>query len=115
MIARQPPVRRARCWALTALLAAATPALPSPQDCYASNALEAARAVRKAEAVVQRASKAGALWLNAQEAFERARSALARGEPAQAACAAGEATFFAELGMRQLRYPPYRVFPGDEK
>ena len=96
-------------------LAAVAPAFPSQQECASRDMQEAARSVRKAEAAVVRAAKAEALWLNAQEALGRAKAALARGEPAQAACAAEEAIVFAELGVRQLQYPPYRAFPGDEQ
>lgn len=115
MIARQRLHYRSRYLLLTAVLAAVAPALPSQQECSARDMREAARSVRKAEAAVARAARAEALWLNAQEALGRAKAALARGEPAQAACAAEEAIVFAELGLRQLQYPPYRVFPGDEQ
>ncbi|MGH8632201.1 MAG: hypothetical protein ACREU7_15750, partial [Burkholderiales bacterium] len=73
-----------------------------------------ARAVREAEAAIARAANAQALWLNAQQALERARSALAQGEPARAACAAVEARAFAALGRQQLHYPPYRVNSGNQ-
>ena len=114
MIERQRPGRLSHLSAAAALLAAAGPVFPSPQDCSTHNAMEASRAMREAQTAIDRAAKAGALWLNAQEALERARSALARGEAGQAACAAAAARSFAVLGIQQLQYPPYRASSGDQ-
>jgi hypothetical protein len=69
---------------------------------------QAARAVREAEIAVNRAAEKKALWLNAQEALERAKTALAKGNAPLAGCEAADAKVFAELGIRQLEYPPYR-------
>jgi hypothetical protein len=112
-IGRQRPDRLSRLFIAAALLAVAAPALASPQDCSTRSMAQAARAVREAEAAVARAAKAQALWLNAQQALEQARAALAQGEPSRAACAAAEARAFAALGIQQLGYPPYRVNSGD--
>ena len=45
---------------------------------------------------------------------ERAKAALTRGDPAQAACAAAAARSFAALGLQQLQYAPYRTNSGDQ-
>jgi hypothetical protein len=115
MSLRQRPDRLSRWLSAAAFLAAAAPVFPSPQDCSDRNMQQAARAVREAEAAVARAARSEGLWLNAQEALDRARAALARGEAGKAACAASEASRFAALGIRQLRYAPYRVFPGGQQ
>ena len=114
MIERQRPDRLSRLLATAALLVAAAPIFPSSHDCPARSLKEASRAVREAEAAVTRAAEAGALWLNAQEALERAKAALTRGDPAQAACAAAAARSFAALGLQQLQYAPYRTNSGDQ-
>ncbi len=114
MIRRQVPNRLSRWLAASALLAAAPCSFPSPQNCADRSMVEAARAIRQAEVAIAQAAKAGSLWLNAEQALERARSALARREPGLAACAAVEAGSFAVLGIQQLQYPPYRAISGDQ-
>ena len=71
MIERQRPGRLSHLSAAAALLAAVGSVFPSPQDCSTHNVMEASRAVREAQTAIDRAAKAGALWLNAQEALER--------------------------------------------
>ncbi len=68
----------------------------------------AARALADAQVTVERAAAARALWLPAQQAMEQARAEFSRGDFTAAERDALAAKDYAELGLRQLEYPPYR-------
>ncbi|HWQ39410.1 MAG TPA: hypothetical protein VNM24_12540 [Burkholderiales bacterium] len=80
----------------------------APPDCVAASRQQADAALAQAKAAVARAAEARALWLNAQEALLAAEAALQKGDFAQTCREAFNARDFAELGITQLGYPPYR-------
>lgn len=68
---------------------------------------QSAAALAEAETAVANAAAAGALWLPAQEAMERARRAHAGGDFGIACREAGSARDFARMGIDQLKLPLY--------
>lgn len=77
-------------------------------DCAAVTKEQADAALAQARAAVARAAEARALWLNAQEALFAAQAATQKGDFVLACREAFNARDFAELGITQLGYPPYR-------
>ena len=84
----------------------------SESDAASSGAVRSEFAARQAlgaaESAVAEAAARRALWTVAQEALERARAAYADAAYQRAEREAKAARTFAELGIRQLRYPPYQ-------
>jgi len=70
----------------------------------------AAQELEIATAAVDEAAQKEALWIPAMDALDNARMAFERGDFPQVIEQARMATEFAELGIKQLSYPPYRPF-----
>ena len=71
---------------------------------------DAVHQLEMAVSAVDEATRRKALWIPAKEALDEATQAFARGDFEQAIVKARTAKRFAELGIRQLEYPPYRHF-----
>ena len=71
---------------------------------------DAASQLEMAFSAVDEAARQNALWIPAREAADNAKAAFDRGDYEQAITQARTAKQFAELGVRQLDYPPYRHF-----
>ena len=71
---------------------------------------DAATCVEMAFSAIDEALSQNALWIPAKEAAENARVAFESGDYELAITHAHTAKKFAELGIRQLDYPPYRHF-----
>ena len=100
-----------RRWLFLWLLLAATgTAFASGSNDQASLREDAANSVEIAISAIEEAAQRKALWIPAKEAADNAREAFERGDYELAIAHARTATRFAELGIRQLDYPPYRHF-----
>ena len=82
--------------------------LASQSEDVASLRSDACLALDNAVTAVAEASRRGALWIPAQTALERARSAYERGDHQRAILHAQKAQRFAELGIIQLGSKPYQ-------
>jgi len=71
---------------------------------------DAAHQLEMAVSAVDEAARRKALWIPAREALDEATAAYGRGDFEQAITQARTARRFAELGIKQLEYPPYRHF-----
>ena len=103
-----------KCWIYAALglvlaLISGT-ALASGNPDHTSLREQAAKELEIATAAVEEAARKTALWIPAQDALEKARTAFEQGDFQQVIEQARMATEFAELGIKQLSYPPYRPF-----
>jgi hypothetical protein len=85
-------------------------ALASGDSDHTSLRKDAARELEIAIAAVDEATRRKALWIPAVDALESAKTAYETGDFEQVIEQARMATEFAELGIRQLGYPPYRPF-----
>lgn len=85
-------------------------ALASGGSDHTSLRKDAARELEIAVAAVDEATRREALWIPAVEALANAKTAFEAGDFEQVIEQARMATEFAELGIRQLGYPPYRPF-----
>ncbi len=92
------------------MLAVSGTALASGEPDHTSLRKDAARQLKIATAAVDEAASKKALWIPAAEALEEAKIAFERGDFEQAISQARMARQFAELGIKQLDYPPYRHF-----
>jgi len=103
-----------RLWMLPLLasimMAISGTALASGGSDHTSLRKEAARELEVATAAVDEAARKEALWIPAVDALDNARLAFERGEFGQVIEQARMAKELAELGIKQLGYPPYRPF-----
>jgi hypothetical protein len=67
---------------------------------------EAKQALSKAEADVKEAQSKKALWTTAQDALKKAKEAADKGDNARVIAASKKASDQAQLGIKQLSYPP---------
>lgn len=88
-----------------ALMLGSAPSVGSSAQC--SRKEQSAAALAEAQTAVAKAAAAGALWLPAQEAMEKARRAHAGGDYGIACREAGSARDFARMGIDQLKLPLY--------
>lgn len=99
------------CWFAVWMASAVTgTAFASASGEETSLRVEAAARVEMAFSAIDKAASRKALWIPAQEAAESARAAFERGDYELAIAHACTAIKLAELGIRQLDYPPYRHF-----
>jgi len=99
------------CWFVAWLLSTGTgTAFASGSHEQTSLRADAAARVEMAFSAIEEAARQNALWIPAKEAANDARAAFERGDYELAIAHARTATEFAELGIRQLDYPPYRHF-----
>jgi hypothetical protein len=92
------------------MLAISGTALASGDSDHTSLRKDAARELEIATAAVDEAARKDALWIPAVDALDNAKSAFERGDFEQTVEQARMAKAFAELGIKQLGYPPYRPF-----
>lgn len=93
-----------------AMTAISGTALASGDADHTSLRKDAAQELEIAIAAVDEAAQKDALWIPAAKALDNAKSAFERGDFQQVIEQARMATEFAELGIKQLGYPPYRPF-----
>lgn len=99
------------CWFVAWLVSAVTgTAFASGSHEQTSLRADAAATVKMALSAIEEAADQNALWIPAKEAADNAQAAFERGEYELAIAHARTATRFAELGIKQLDYPPYRHF-----
>ena len=99
------------CWFAVWMASAITgTAFASGNDEETSLRATAAARVEMAFSAIDRAASLKALWIPAQEAADSARAAFERGDYELAIAQARTAIKLAELGIRQVDYPPYRHF-----
>src|SRR5512135_2759529 len=67
---------------------------------------EAKQALSKAEADVKEAQAKDALWTTAQDALKKAKEAADKGDSAAVIKDSHKASEHAQLGIKQLSYPP---------
>lgn len=67
---------------------------------------EAKQALSKAEADVKEAQAKKALWTTAQDALKKAKEAAGKGDSAAVVKESHKASEQAQLGIKQLSYPP---------
>ncbi len=67
---------------------------------------EAKQALSKAEADVKEAQTKKALWTTAQDALKKAKEAAGKGDNATVIHESHKASEQAQLGIKQLSYPP---------
>lgn len=99
-----------RRYLVLAMLAVSGTALASGDPDHTSLRKVAADQLEVATAAVDEAARRNALWVPAVEALDNAKIAFERGEFEQAIRQARMARRFAELGIKQFDYPPYRHF-----
>lgn len=85
-------------------------ALASGNPDHTSLREQAAKELEVATAAVDEAAQKTALWIPAQDALENARTAFEQGKFEKVIEQARMAKEFAELGIQQLEYAPYRPF-----
>lgn len=95
---------------LWAVLAITGTALASQAPEQTSLRAEAVKSLEAASSAIVAAERRNALWIPAREAANNARAAFERGDYELAISQARTARRFAELGIRQLDFPPYRHF-----
>jgi hypothetical protein len=95
------------CWVILAISGTALASAESEQAPLRRNA---AIELETASAAIDEAARKKALWIPAVEAIEDARAAFDEGDFEHAIELARTAKKLAQLGIRQLDYPPYRQF-----
>jgi len=99
------------CWLVMLVMLAITGTAFASEDHKRTSTREnAVSSLKAAQSAIEEAERRNALWIPAREASDAARAAFERGDYELAITQARAATRFAELGIRQIDYPPYRHF-----